>query len=176
MSIALKRITSKKELEIIGELYISAFCAEERREFTQLQELLLHPHCVINQIIFRDAIAGFCIYWQFDSFLFLEHFAIEPELRGQKIGEQVLILLKEMHQKPIILEVEPATDVNSVRRIKFYERNGYYLLPVKYRQPSYDGIKPSLDLLLMSNMAEIADTIVKRYISDIHKEVYGVKS
>lgn len=173
MSIALKRITSKKELETIGELYISAFPAEERREFTQLQELLHQAQCEFHKVFCGDTLAGFCIFWQFDAFLFLEHFAIEPELRGQKIGEQVLTLLKEMHPKPIILEVEPATDVNSVRRIKFYERNGYYLLPVKYRQPSYDGIKPSLDLHLMSSVSHWQGAALRDVIVQIHRTVYG---
>ena len=111
MLIELKRIVNFPELETIRELYIAAFPEEERREFDQLKPLLNNEECHFYRISTQSGtLAGFCILWEFSGFVFIEHFAVKPELRGLGIGEKTLAKIKENFQKSIILETELPAD------------------------------------------------------------------
>jgi ribosomal protein S18 acetylase RimI-like enzyme len=116
--------------------------------------------------------AGFCIIWDFTEFVYLEHFAIEPDVRGLGIGEGTLALIKANFDKPVILETELPLDEISSRRIKFYKRNGFRVLYRHYLQPSYDGIKPEVEMKLMSTAVDFASEELDRYIGIIRKKVY----
>lgn len=137
-------------LNFIQKLYEDAFPLYERREWSSLLELLPKEEDMHLDLIYSsDGYIGFLIWWQIESSFFIEHFAIDPQLRGKSYGAAVL----EHYGKlgAIILEVEPPDDSYAVRRIGFYERQGYQLLDVTYRQPCYRDVKVSYPMLLMSN-------------------------
>jgi ribosomal protein S18 acetylase RimI-like enzyme len=137
--------------------------------------LIGNNECEINEIkINSEQTAGLCIFWTFREFLFLEHFAVEPELRGLGIGEQTLLLLREKCPL-ILLETEPPTDEMAARRIKFYQRNGFKLLHRQYFQPSYGGNKPPVEMKLMSNNVDFTAEELDNYIATIRKKVYRIQ-
>jgi len=171
-----QKIQSESELETIKSLYISSFRPNERREYDELKQLLLIDECSINQVVAGNKIAGFCILWYFKDFLFIEHFAIEHKLRGCGIGGSTLLLIWKNFQKPVILEVEPALDELSLRRINFYLRNGFHLLERHYMQPSYGSIKPEIEMKLMSTDANLSFERLDNYIRQIRQKVYGKNS
>ena len=85
--------------------------------------------------------------------LYVEHFATNPELRGQGIGSDALNMLMELADKPVVLEVEPE-DSNPLasRRIGFYRRHGFMLhSDYKYIQPPYTPESQSIEMKLMSS-------------------------
>ena len=69
--------------------------------------------------------AGFLAVWEFESFIYIEHFAVDPALRNSGTGSAMLQELVKQYQKPICLEVELPEDELTRRRIGFYERNGF---------------------------------------------------
>lgn len=175
MQIELKRLVDFPELETIRELYIAAFPPEERREFDQLKLLLNNVECHFYRIFTLPAtLAGFCILWEFQAFVFIEHFAVKPELRGLGIGEKTLDKIKGRFQKIIILETELPTDELKIRRIRFYERNGYYKLNRTYFQPSYGENKSEVELKLMSTNVDIQTEELCFIIKTIRKKVYNI--
>jgi len=93
-------------------------------------------------------------------------------LRGLGIGEGTLALIKENFNKPVILETELPMDEISSRRIKFYQRNGFWLLHRLYLQPSYDGIKPEVEMKLMSTGVDFTSEELDKFIDIIRKRVY----
>jgi ribosomal protein S18 acetylase RimI-like enzyme len=175
MQIELKRLVDFPELETIRELYIAAFPPEERREFDQLKLLLNNEECHFYRIFtLPGTLAGFCILWEFPAFVFIEHFAVKPELRGLGIGEKTLDKIKGRFQKIIILETELPTDELKIRRIRFYERNGYHKLNRTYFQPSYGENKSEVELKLMSTNVDIQTEELCFIIKTIRKKVYNI--
>lgn len=61
--------------------------------------------------------------WETEDFCYLEHFAVQPSLRGHGTGSTILRQLLTQ-DKPLILEIEPPDDEITCRRKHFYERNG----------------------------------------------------
>ena len=174
MEICFRKITSETEFEDIKSLYLTTFPPAERREYSGLVQLLNNAECVVNLIFADHKIAGLIIVWDFQEFVFIEHFAIETELRGRGIGEKSLALITNNYHKPVILETEPPIDEMSKRRVGFYQRNGFHLLKNQYFQPSYDGIKPEVELRLMSTKSDYSNSQIDECISVIRKKVYYV--
>ena len=170
--ISFRKMVKEQEFESIRELYCSAFPPEERREFQQLVQLKDADGCDVLRIMNGNKPVGFCIVWFFEDFLFTEHFAIEPEWRGQGTGSRVLALLREIYRRPVMLEVEPPCDEITSRRVSFYSRNGFYLLDRPYCQPSYGENKPEVVLRLMTSQAGLPPEKPEEYIAQIRKKVY----
>lgn len=145
-------------------LYADAFPPEERRPLEHF------PPADEAFRFYAVGDAGLLTAWEFAGFTYIEHFAVFPHMRGRGIGSQALALLSG----PVILEVEPPELGHEARRrIAFYERNGFRLLPVGYVQPPYAPQLPAVPLRLMAR-GDIGD--VKAAISLIHRRVYGVTS
>jgi ribosomal protein S18 acetylase RimI-like enzyme len=172
LKISLKKIESEAEFEAIKNLYLTAFPPNERRELDELKKQIYNENCNVNLIFAGEKIAGFVILWNFTDFVFPEHFAIEPGLRGLGTGEKTLSEIISLYQKTVILETELPADEISRRRIGFYERNGFHLLERQYFQPSYDGIKPEVEMKLMCSSANISPEKLEKYIQQIREKVY----
>lgn len=52
------------------------------------------------------ALAGLILYWDFGAYIYVEHFCVEPNLRGQGLGTLILRALAQHNDKPIILEID----------------------------------------------------------------------
>jgi len=172
MEINLKRITNLSDLHKIRDLYISAFPPKERREFYELAERIhLNEFTVYLVLISGGKTSGFCMIWDFSDFVYLEHFAIKPELRGHGIGEGVLSIIRKKYPV-ILLETEPPVDEISIRRVNFYKRNGFKLMQLQYIQPSYGKDKPHVELNIMSTDFDISEETLDQYILQIKGKVY----
>lgn len=155
-------------------LYQSAFPVEERRELSVLKQILEHePRFTMAAVLKQGTFAGFLNYWQFSSFVYVEHFAVNSQLRGQSIGSEVLKTLFRNITIPIILEVEMPENDLAKRRIVFYERLNCTLLPHKYAQPPYDGAGNFLPMQLMTNNYDYAEKHFSHIKNTLYKEVYA---
>lgn len=172
MQIIFKKIEGEAEFEVIKNLYLTAFPPNERREFDELKKQIYNDECNVNLILIGEKVAGLIIFWNFNEFVFLEHFAIEPDLRGLGIGEKTLAEIKTLYQKTVILETELPNDELSLRRIRFYERNGFHKLSRTYFQPSYGSNKPEIELKLMSTNVDLPTETLDKYILQIREKVY----
>ena len=65
----------------------------------------------------EGAIAGFLAVWRFEGLLYVDHFAVNPQLRGGGIGSKMIAALKEVSDDPICLEVELPETRDAQRRI-----------------------------------------------------------
>lgn len=164
------------DIDSIQELYSTAFPPKERREFEDLKEMFFVPECFINQIIANDdKVAGLCIFWVFNEFLFIEHFAVFPDLRGFGIGEETLSVLQGKYPL-ILLETELPVDEISRRRVKFYERNGFALQHLQYFQPSYSTGEPIIELKIMSSIHNLPHEKLDQFLLQIKEKVYQHKT
>lgn len=161
----------------VEDLLHSAFPADERRD-DELQRDYADSndkfHCLL--ILKSNKPIGILTYWHFDTFVYIEHFAISEDLRRGGLGLQAMTRFVNEINLPVVLEVEMPRVKGDIthRRIAFYRRAGFTLRKMAYRQPPYREGDEWLPMKLMSygnfkwlKMAEaMRDTI--------YREVYGV--
>lgn len=121
-------------------------------------------------------IDGFIAEWSFNDFLFLEHFAVDPNLRGRGIGSALLSNYLEQAKKPVLIEVESPTTDLAVRRIHFYERLGFSLSSFGYVQPDLGQTGDHIDLLMMQYPNFLTEQDFKKRKKEIFQTVYGVEN
>lgn len=168
------RITTTDDpaLTFIRKLYENAFPPQERREWFSLLSILPSEEDMHLDLIYTDdGHIGFIIWWKIGDYSFIEHFAIDAELRGKSYGGAVISYYRTLLPGTIILEVEHPEDADSIRRISFYERLGYHALVVAYLQPSYTDPDAAFPLMLMSNPF-IDDSTALRLAEEIKNKVY----
>lgn len=62
---------------------------------------------------------GFCLWWNFDAFSFIEYLVVDKNYRKQGVGSSLLKAIKDF-KRPIILEIESDSS-----KMKFYQKNGF---------------------------------------------------
>lgn len=79
---------------------------------------------------------GLLLYWAAPGFFYVEHFAIEPQLRGKGYGAAALRALCARGM-PVILEIDPPIDEVSRSRLHFYEKLGFVQNGFAHVHPPY---------------------------------------
>ena len=116
--------------------------------------------------------AGFLAVWEFESFIYIEHFAVDPALRNSGTGSAMLQELVKQYQKPICLEVELPEDELTRRRIGFYERNGFVFNEYPYIQPPISKGKSPVPLRIMTYKSEITREEFQKMKEILYRRVY----
>lgn len=159
-------------------LYRDAFPENQRHTETDFIKLIENSekknfHC--NAVLLNHSFVGFFDHWKLDNFIFAEHFAIEEAIRGNKIGEKVMKMIKSTSELPLIFEVElPDNEIN-VRRIEFYHRLGYEIVPIEYLQPPYNNNGFWQPLHLMTDNLEFVLENYESIKNTIYANVYGIE-
>lgn len=168
---------SPSQREAARQLYEYSFPVEERRPWLDILARDSDDGRFRLEGIYRGGRwAGMMTSWQFDTFRYIEHLAIDSSMRGAGIGAAVLARLLASDPRPVVLEVEiPALAEDpemARRRIGFYQRCGFTAFPrFDYVQPPYLEGLPAVPMMLMSSddggeLPLMAATI--------HRQVYGV--
>lgn len=161
------------------KLYNESFPADERREYDDEEHLAnfikmkggkFHAFAAKD----GDLFLAFLSYWTFEGYTYIEHFAVNPEQRGKRIGTLMLDHLFKEVSPNVLIEVEhPETD-EARRRIMFYEKNGFKVRKeFNYVQPPYQPGKSPVPMLLMTHGD--VDLHNEDSIKDMLAEVYNVK-
>ena len=133
-------------------LYESSFPPNERRtradHLLALQDTDFLPLGAVED----GRLLADVFVWQTEDFVYLEHFAVQPSLRGQGTGSRILRELLR-GDKPFILEIEPPEDALTCRRKAFYERNGLQAQPYDHVQLPFQGGGPIVPLVIMADRA-----------------------
>lgn len=163
---------TEKEFDIIWNLFVESFRTDERRDKEKQFELLSNPLYHLETLQNNKKAIAYIAYWNFDDFLYVEHLATAPEMRGQGIGKNILKELIERVNKLTVLEVEKPHDNIAKRRIQFYKRLGFQVNDYEYFQPSYGKDKNEVPLLFLSNPRQISYIEFDRIRKTIYREVY----
>lgn len=149
----------------------TAFPLQERRDI-ELQQKNIDQNPKFHNLLITDnqKPIGLLTYWNFTDFIYIEHFAIDACLRNKGYGKQVLSTLKERVNLPIILEVEKPTNELALRRIAFYQHQGFVLQDFPYQQPPYRIGDTWFPMRLMTY--GIVDLSLAR--NTIYKEAYQI--
>lgn len=163
-------------LDKVEKTYNDSFPEAERRAFYLIKELVKDESRFVVFALFKDKVyAGFITAWRFDSFTYVEHFAIDESARNGGIGGAAMKHFLASCDTPVVLEVEIPSDEMSKRRIGFYERLGYVLDNHVYYQPPYREGEDFLEMRLMAYGDIDLQQLFEEVKGCIHRYVYGVK-
>lgn len=159
----------------VESLLHSAFPEDERRPDAEQRANTLHEPAFHTLLIKIDEEpVGLLTYWDFGSFVYSEHFAVDPGKRNGGIGAKIFSQFLGQTGKPMVLEVEPSgSNPMAERRIRFYKRLGLRLWKTPYLQPPYRKPGEPLPLCIMAT-AELDEHKDFKHIKEqIHRRVYN---
>ena len=162
----LQRINETNFPEIYRIMQAS-FSDDEYRPYDEQLALFEEPEYRIYYMP-----AGFLAVWEFESFIYIEHFAVDPALRNSGTGSAMLQELVKQYQKPICLEVELPEDELTRRRIGFYERNGFVFNEYPYIQPPISKGKSPVPLRIMTYGSAITQDTFEEMKRVMYQRVY----
>lgn len=171
-------LKNSKHISFAKEIYNSSFPLDERRDFDLVIEMIGKEGFDFYVVYFsfedKNPI-GIISLWKFEEFVYIEHFAIDLSLRQKGYGSKVLSEILNKYSKPFIIEVEPPTNVEALKRINFYKKLNFLLLDFNYLQPAYSPNQKSLPMQLMTNNSHyFTNENIQKAVSLIHQKVYKV--
>ncbi len=164
---------TEERLPLVYEKQVSAFPYEERRDFCDLKECFNNKYFNFLEIFDceKDIFCGFVSPWNFSDFVYIEHLAVDENLRNGAYGSRTVELIKSTYNKPVILESEHGfTDIQK-RRLGFYERLGFKINDYDYIQPSYHGGE-GVPLKILSYPALLSKTKFEEFVKITKENVY----
>ena len=84
------------------ELFEEAFPEQERPPFSTIRR---RDSGKIHFLVAEngDEPVGILSYWTFDDLVYVEHFAIDPDLRGQGLGKAVFLNFLSQQREQVVL-------------------------------------------------------------------------
>ncbi len=131
------------------EIYLNSFPREERRTLEEHKKILKNDAYKASCYLDGNKLIAIVFYWHIKGYTFLEHFAVDNQLRGKSYGSKVLNEFIKSNEN-IVLEIEPIKDEISQRRLNFYERFGFVLNEYTHYQIPFRKEDKKLELLLMT--------------------------
>ena len=134
---------TERDFDSVWEIMEESFPRDERRSREAQRKILDVSWYHLYGYRAHGELMAFLAVWEFDTFLFVEHFAVRKSCRNGGLGAVLLTQLTTQSRKPVILEVELPTGELEARRIAFYERNGFV-------QPAMGEDRHAIPLRIMS--------------------------
>lgn len=101
-------------------LYGTSFPPHEQHTLAKQRALMPDPAYHFDALLLGGAFACILLYWVFDGYAYIEHFAANTVLRGQTVGSRALAAFCAAHPL-VVLEIDPPCDEVSRRREHFYK-------------------------------------------------------
>lgn len=137
------------------KIYSASFPLNERRVSNQQTDVFKKREYQVDAYLSNNLIIGFIAFWTAKAFVFIEHFAIAPEVRGKGLGSAILNSFIAGKKIPVILEIEPPVDDLTFRRLRFYESLGFMKNDHNHFQPPYHQTDQPLKLNILSYPCQI---------------------
>ena len=168
----------KAKLEEFDKIYAlmeQSFPLDEYRSYEGQKKLLERPGYNIYVLPGEKSVGirAFLAVWEFEKIVFLEHFAVDPKERNQGTGSRFLQQLLKILKKPACLEAEPPMEELAERRIRFYERNGFWRNEYPYEMPALSQGKHPVELMIMTYPDKVSKSDFEAIRCLLMQEVYG---
>ena len=124
----------------------------------------------------ENAPVGYCLIFKGEKYIFLDYIAIFRIRQGKGFGGEMLEKLKEFYpdKKGCFLEVEKPNpeDINTYRRIRFYDMHGAEKLDINYLYPNKAGSLP-MDLYYIGYKTKVpAKEEIKEFIESVFETIH----
>ena len=170
--ITIAPLETPDDIATAKEIYLDAFPPAEQRPWEKILSRC-DGKLDLTGVYMNRRLVGMITTWDFDGFTYIEHFVIDPTLRGRGIGSAAIRLMQsKCAPLPLLLEAEPEhLSPQALSRIKFYQRLGFHIIDRSYVQPPYDTYLPPVHLWLMSTSADLSPQQASLLL---HRVVYNV--
>lgn len=162
------------DFESIFFLMEQSFPKEEFKTKQEQYESFTNPYYHVYGL--KDdtiGLVGFIALWDFDDFVYLEHFAVDPSKRNGGYGKQLMSYVLNLYaSKLICLEVEPPLDEIKTRRIQYYQRLGFYLYDQVFTQPALSKGYPCTELMTMTYKKEVSIDQIEKIHKVLQSYIY----
>ena len=159
--------------DMFWEIMADSFPESERKSkenyHHQLSEKEFFNDLFLNE---TNQFMGFIAYWDLGEFKFIEHFAVRNIERNRGVGTEIFSEFVKTNSS-FLLEVEPPLNETAKKRIRFYEKFGFHVLPYSYYQPSYHENRKDVDMLIMANIPKLSKEEFDIVRMNIYKKVYN---
>ena len=125
--------------EHVAQLQTTAFPPDECWTMDEILELVENPRIEYKTFWNGDQLCAIMFYDTGDTMVYLFYLAVSPELRSQGFGARLLRWIREAHPNhSIVLNIESPyvgteNEDQRLRRLGFYERNGFHRVPVRLK-------------------------------------------
>lgn len=164
-----------EDFDAVFRLLSQSFPAGERRD-TAGQRALLSDSAYRIDILRAPSggVQALMALWDFDDFVFFEHFAVDPACRNGGIGGQMLDALLARYDKPACLEAElpvgvRRVDGKAVALVKSDAPRGQFRL----RQPALTPGGSPIPLYLLTTGGARTPSELRAMETLVHTRVYG---
>ena len=162
----------KSDFEEVWTIMEDSFPVDERRTREGQRQVIEEEAYRLYGYRKEGKIAAFFAVWEFESFVFIEHFAVAKEERNGGIGGTLLMQLIKQLEKKVVLEVElPNADI-AKRRVAFYERNGFLMNQYDYIQPPMSEEGKAIPLRIMSTPKDLTKQEFEVVRDTLYRRVY----
>ena len=150
-----------------------SFPPEERREFPDFLRIWREEERFSLFFAFDgEEEIGLVTIWQGEGFAYVEHLAVYPEKRSGGYGGSILRSLAAAHPL-LVLEIEPPTAGDALRRWEFYRRHDFVMNDCPYFQPPYRAGGEKLEMRLLSRPMPLKSP--EKTIAELYRMVYGIE-
>lgn len=172
------RLRSKAhpDYESFIKLYETSFPIFEQRTTAQ-QELALKDSRY-ELVLFKqdDLFVGFVAAWIFEECVYIEHLAVNTQIRGRGFGSQMMQDFICSQDKVVILEIDPVVDEKSKARLRFYQKCGFKLNAYTHCHPPYRKGFKAHSLMILSSDREISSEEYDAFNAHLCKEVMAFEA
>ncbi|MBK5072612.1 GNAT family N-acetyltransferase [Budviciaceae bacterium CWB-B4] len=148
-------------------LYRISFPEFEQRTFEHQAKGLMAENYFLHCYEENSLFVGFVAYWEFADYLYIEHYAISDQVRGQGYGTRLLGELIASTDKTVILEIDPVVDEISQKRLRFYRALGFVENDYSHVHPPYQGKFHGHPLKILSSGRVITEVEYQRFNQDL---------
>lgn len=156
-------------------IYFQSFPIHEQRNSIQQAIAFRDDRYHLIALTEDENILSFIAYWDFDTYVYIEHLAVNSEMRGQNIGSRTLSFFAEVIKKTIILEIDPLIDEVAQKRYRFYEKLGYISNPYSHHHPPYNPEYPPHELVVLSYPRKLNEAEYHQFKADLTQIVMTFK-
>jgi ribosomal protein S18 acetylase RimI-like enzyme len=166
------RILDKDEFPDVFQLMKLSFPPSEFRSYEGELNLFNHSNYKVLAVEENGTLQAFIAEWIIEGVRYVEHFAVNPQVRGQGLGSKIIRKYLGQATTPVIIEVEANDTAIAKRRITFYERLGFALSDIEYVQPLLQPSSTDVLLRLMHYPAELPAQTLQDAKRGIFQTVY----
>ena len=164
-----------EDFDAVYRLLSQSFPAGERRDAVGQRALFSDSAYRVDILRAPDGgVQALMASWDFDDFVFFEHFAVDPACRNGGIGWQMLDAMLARCGKRACLEAELPETKLAARRIGFYERHGFTVnADYPYFQPALTPGGDPLPMHLLTTGGAHTPAELRAIETLVHTRVYG---
>lgn len=159
--------TEDKWYNAFRDIYMLSFPVFEQRNDQQQLAAFHNKNYHLWAILENEKLISFISFWNFEAYLYIEHLAVNPELRGKNIGSKTLNYFAKEVKKNILLEIDPPIDEVSKNRLRFYSRLEYKANHWKHLHPPYNSAYPPHELVVLSLHQALKEEQYQQFYSDL---------